>query len=131
MVKKTYKTSEQMIKELEDAMEVVSEKLETLLYNGNYAITDIFRSPYSHELEYAHIQVGKHEIKLRAGNGREGTELQLMLPKNPVNPKLIEKFDVLDIEQKLDTYKTLIAGLEKRKQELMMLQTDDDASSPS
>lgn len=54
-----------------------------------------------------------------------------MLPKNPVNPKLIEKFDVLDIEQKLDTYKTLIAGLEKRKQELMMLQKDDDASSSS
>jgi len=130
-MKKTNKSNDQMIKELEDAMEVVSEKLETLLYNGSYTITDIYRSSYSQELEFAHLKVGKHEIKLMAGNGREGTELQLMLPKNPVNPKLIERFDMIDIDHKLDTYKRLIEGLEKRKQELMMLQTDDESSSPS
>lgn len=91
------KTSEQMYEELEQALNLVSEKLNQLIRNGSYKLDSISRDYTTGRVDWAFMWVGKHRLMLQADSkwdqNRGGTELNLTLPENPITQDVLDTWD--------------------------------------
>ena len=117
------KTNEEMFAEFEDALNLVSEKAEQLLKHGSYRLEQVLRDYKSNELETAVIFIGKHRIRLQANSGwannKNGTEITVALPKNPISQKELDGYDIQIIGSDIGYHRGMVEKLVKRKEELL------------
>ena len=117
------KTNEEMHAEFEDALNLVSEKAEQLLKHGNFRLERVLRDYKSNELESAVIFIGKHRIRLQANsswpNNKNGTEITVALPKNPISQKEMDAYDIQIIGSDIGYHRGMVNELVKRKEELL------------
>lgn len=115
------KTNEQMHEELEQALNLVSEKLNQLIRNGSYTLERINRDYKTHRFDWAFLSVGKHRLMVQAGSKSDpnkGTELNLTLPENPITQDIIDAWDCQTIDKDIAYHQRELEGLLKAKQEL-------------
>ena len=117
------KTNEEMQAELEEALNLVSEKIVQLINNGSYTLQNVHRNFMTNELEQATLIVGKHHINCRANsewpNNKGGTEIYLALPNNPVRQKELDEWDIQVIRSDIGDLRGMVEKLVKRKEELL------------
>ncbi len=117
------KTNEEMHAEFEDALNLVSEKAEQLLKHGNFRLERVLRDYKSNELESAVIFIGKHRIRLQANsswpNNKNGTEITVALPKNPISQKEMDAYDIQIIGSDIGYHREMVEKLVKKKEELL------------
>lgn len=116
------KTNEQMRAELEEALDLVSEKLRQLIYHGSYKLDRFSRDYQTNRLEWAFMGIGTHQIRLEAGNKwrnvKEGTSITVALPDNPITQEVLDMWDRQLIDGDIDYHKKKLESLMKRKEEL-------------
>jgi S-adenosylmethionine:diacylglycerol 3-amino-3-carboxypropyl transferase len=116
------KTNEQLHQEFEQALANLSEKLSALLHHGLYTLEQLSRDWNNQKVEWASMTVGEHRIILQATSekyGRkEGTEVRVYLPENPVNEKLIKAWDKQTIDSDIEFYQKKLDALLKQKESL-------------
>lgn len=116
------KTNEQMLAELEQALSVVTEKIDQLIRNGSYKLESMSRDYKTNRLDWAFLWVGKHRLMLKADSkwpqNHGETELNLTLPENPITPDIVEAWDRQVIDKEIAYHRATLEGLLKVKQEL-------------
>ena len=116
------KTNEQLHEELEHALNNLSEKLANLLHYGSYSFSYLNRDWDDKKLSSACIEVGENKLFLQATDekyGRkEGTEVRVLLPGNPVNESMLEAWDKQIIDHDIEYHQRQLNALMKRKEAL-------------
>lgn len=117
------KTNEQMHEELEQALNLVSEKLNQLMRNGSYTLERISRDFTTNRVDGALMWVGKHRIMLQANSKWEqnegGTELNLTLPENPITQDILDAWDRQTIDKDIAYHQRELEKLMKVKKDLV------------
>ena len=117
------KTNEEMHAELEEALNLVTEKIVQLINHGSYSLQNVHRNFRTNGLEQATLIVGKHHINFRANsewpNNKGGSEIYLALPNNPVRQKELDEWDIQVIRSDIGYHRGMVNELVKRKEELL------------
>lgn len=116
------KTNEQLHEELEQALNNLSEKLANLLHYGSYSFSYLNRDWDDKKLSSACIEVGENKLFLQATDAKygrkEGTEVRVLLPGNPVNESMLEAWDKQIIDHDIEYHQRQLNALMKRKEAL-------------
>lgn len=121
------KTPEQIMQEFRNAQEQFIEKLATLLYWGNYPLERISRSFSSNEVNSALLQIEDYaQVRLEADGGDKGVTICVRLSQNPLNPKLFEAYDRVQIKRDVEYARERLAELEERYRELFPNETSQE-----
>lgn len=119
MARNDNKTNEQMHEEMEQALNLVSEKLNQLIRNGSYRLECITRDFTTNRVDWAFLWVGKHRLKLRADSkwdqNKGGTELNLTLPENPITQDVLDAWDRQTIDNDIAYHQRELEKLMKVK----------------
>ena len=114
------KTNEQMHEELEQALNLVSEKLNQLIRNGSYRLERITRNFTTNRVDWAFLWVGKHRLMLQADSkwdqNKGGTELNLTLPENPITQDVLDAWDRQTIDNDIAYHQRELEKLMKVKE---------------
>lgn len=114
------KTNEQLHAEFEQALQTLSEKLGNLLHYGSYELSYINRSLTNDAVTWVTMKVGEHTLTLQPTSqyfpDREGTEVRLLLPDNPVTQEMLDSWDRQTLQRDIDYHKKELEKLNKRKE---------------
>ena len=117
------KTNDQMYEELEQALNLVSEKLNQLIRNGSYTLERISRDPTTNRVDWAFMWVGKHRMTLKANSkwkqNEGGTELNLTLPENPITQDILDAWDRHTIDKDIAYHQRELEKLMKVRKDLV------------
>ena len=119
MTRNDNKTNEQMHEDLEQALNLVSEKLNQLIRNGAYRLENITRDFTTNRVDWAFLWVGKHRLMLRTDSkwdqNKGGTELNLTLPENPITQDVLDAWDRQTIDNDIAYHQRELEKLIKVK----------------
>lgn len=117
------KSNEELHKEFQDALELLSNKLYNLLRYGQYNLEYVNRDIETGEVISASMRLDNALFHLKMGNSfkfleKDGSEVTLLLPNNPVNQEILDAWDRQTVDKDIEYYEKKLADLVKQKEKL-------------
>ena len=117
------KTNEQLHKEVQDALKVLSEKLYNLLHYGSYSLDYVNRDFETNAVNSASLRFEDAVFSLRMDGKfkfleKEGSEVTVILPDNPIDQKLLDAWDSQTIDKDIAYHIKQLKSLRQQKVKL-------------
>lgn len=117
------KTNEQLHKEVQDALKVLSEKLYNLLHYGSYSLDYVNRDFETNAVNSASLRFEDAVFLLRMDGKfkfleKEGSEVTVILPDNPIDQKLLDAWDSQTIDKDIAYHIKQLKSLRQQKVKL-------------
>ena len=117
------KTNEQLHKEVQDALKVLSEKLYNLLHYGSYSLDYVNRDFETNVVNSASLRFEDAVFLLKMDGKfkfleKEGSEVTVILPDNPIDQKLLDAWDSQTIDKDIAYHIKQLESLRQQKAKL-------------
>ena len=117
------KTNEQLHKEVQDALKVLSEKLYNLLHYGSYSLDYVNRDFETNVVNSASLRFEDAVFLLKMDGKfkfleKEGSEVTVILPDNPIDQKLLDAWDSQTIDKDIAFHIKQLESLRQQKAKL-------------
>lgn len=127
------KTNEQLHQEFQDALKTLCEKLYNLLHYGSYSLEYVNRDFKTNVVTSAHLRMDDALFVLKLSDKlkflqKEGSEVTLLLPDNPIDQKLLDAWDIQSIDNDIAYHIKTLEALQKQKSNLQEKYGKDEGS---